>query len=80
MAYAVNNTDAVSARLSNTDRYHLARLVEQIEIAFPYTISTNLHIFPFYAGASRLPPRVLASGPRSCGGNNYRESPVIPAK
>ena len=42
-------------------RYHLARPVKQyryhltqIEIAFPYTMSTNLHIFPFYAGASRF--------------------------
>ena len=31
-------------------RYHLARSVDQIEIAFPYTITTNLHIFPFLRG------------------------------
>ena len=48
-------------------RHHLARPVEQIEIAFLSTTSTNLHIFPFYAGASRLPPRLLAAGAKPCG-------------
>ena len=41
-----------SRELSEQYRFHLERPVEQIEIAFPNTISTNLHIFPFYAGAS----------------------------
>ena len=43
-----------TCELGEQYRYHLARSVEQIEIAFPYTISTSLHIFHFYAGASRL--------------------------
>ena len=27
-------------------------------------------LFLFYAGSSRMPPRVLTSGPKPCGGNN----------
>ena len=65
-------------------RYHLARPFKQYQynlarrlsksrlispIQYQPNLHINLHIFPLYAGASRLPPRVSASGRKPCGGN-----------
>ena len=44
----------------------------------PPTISTNLYTYPFYARTSRLPPRVLASGPKPCEGNHYNSTYAQP--
>ena len=56
------------------NRYHLARLVSSNRDWFAYYRHTTpifTHSLYVYAGETIMPPRVLASGPKPCGGNNF---------
>ena len=68
----------------NITRDHRARLVWSnrdffriLQIYLQYLLS---YIFKFllciHAGNPRVPPRVLASGPKPCGGNNIAAQPI----
>ena len=75
LANSVNNTHiTLRALLSNTDTILRARLIKS-RLLSPIQY-LPIYIFSFFnAGASRLPPRVFASGPKSCGGNNVTQPP-----
>ena len=67
MTYAVNNTDtSLHAWLRNTDITLHARL-SRSRLLWPIQYLPIYMFSLFYTGTSRLPPRVLASGPRPFG-------------
>ena len=58
------------AHMLKINRNHRARLVSSNRERFAYTRSNSNTILLLYAGDIRVPPRVPASGPEPCGGNN----------
>ena len=58
------------AHAQKINRDHRARLVSSNRESFAYTNSNTILLL--YAGDIRVPPRVPASGPEPCGGNNLQ--------